>query len=71
MESIKNYPKIKYINYHKDLDVFYGVTDVGSPVWGRLDNEGNATEVHPLYVRNKHTNFISATESQMESTLDN
>jgi len=65
--SIVNYPKIKYLDYHKELDVFYGVTEFGTPVWGRLDANSNATEIHPLYVRNQHSNFIAAIQSVYKS----
>jgi len=64
--SIGNYPKIKFVDFNKDLDVFYGVSELGSPIWGRLDNDGNATEIHPLYVRNNHSNFINAITFQYD-----
>jgi len=55
---ITNYPNIKYVESNITLGVFYGVTDLGVPVWGRFDEGMHASEVHPLYVRNLHTNII-------------
>lgn len=51
------------MEFHKELDVFYAITEYGTPVWGRLDEHNNATEIHPLYVRNQHSNFIAAIQT--------
>lgn len=64
--TLNNYPKIKLVDFNKELDVFYGVTELGSPVWGRLDSNDNATEIHPLYVRNNHSNIINTITTQYE-----
>lgn len=67
---IKNHPEIRIVNMQDDLGVFYGVTNVGTPVWGRLDALGNATEIHPLYVRNNHSNIIAFIAEAMTNDND-
>lgn len=53
---LKNYPHIKVIEINGD--VFFGITSYGSLVWGIINKEYHATEIHPLYVRNRHSNFM-------------
>lgn len=56
--TIYNHPEISIVELQPELEIFVGVTNIGTPVWGRLDREGNATEIHPLYVRNNHSNVV-------------
>lgn len=66
---IINHPEITVVGLQPELQIFFGVTNLGTPVWGRLDATGSATEIHPLYVRSNHTNILTKIAEAVNSGI--